>query len=103
MDVGTGNLGKELTNGETRKLEVLKELISAMVETDCIEELESININNTTNIIIMSTSGTQIKIGDTTNLVNKFEVTKIGIRRLIIENNTDVTMIVPGDNTFHIE
>lgn len=103
LDVGTGELGKKITDGETRKLEVLKQLIDAMIETECISEIESININNTTNITMVSTSGTNIKAGDTSNLVNKFSIIKIGIQRLISENNTDVTMVVPGDNTFHIE
>ena|GEM_PF-4805690 len=103
LDVGTGELGKEIVDGEIRKLEVLKLIISAMVETNCISELESININNTTNIIMTSTTGTEIKIGDVSNLTIKFNNTKIGIQRLISENNTNVTMVVTGDNSFYIE
>ncbi len=103
LDVGTGELGKEITDGEARKLEVLKLLIGTMIETECISELESININNTTNIVMESTTGTTIKIGDTTNLTTKFKNVKIGIRRLISEGNTDVIMVVTGDNAIYIE
>lgn len=103
LDVGSGELGREIVDGETRQLLALKELISAMIETDCIAELESININNTTNITMQSTTGTSIKIGDTSNLVNKFAKIKIMIIHLINTNNTDVGMVVTGDNSIDIE
>ena len=103
LDVGTAELSKEIIDGETRKLEVLKQIIAAMIETDCISELESININNTTNITMVSTSGTNIKIGDASNLNTKFSNIKTGIRRLILEDNTDATMVVTGDNAIYIE
>ena len=101
LDIGDAVIGEKIDEGEIRKLEVLEQIISAMLEANCISELESINITNTTNMTMKSTSGTKIKIGDTTNLVNKFEVVKTAIRRMIAENDTDVTIIVPGDNTFY--
>jgi len=103
LDVGSGELGKEITDGEARKLEVLKEIISAMLETDCIAELESININNTTNILMQSIHGTQIKMGDASNLVTKLSNVKIMLAHLLSQNNTEVTMIVTGDNSIYIE
>ena len=103
LDVGSGELGKEVTDGEARKLEVLKQLISAMKETDCISELESININNTTNIIMQSIHGTEIKMGDATSLVIKLSNVKTMLEHLLSQNNTEVTMIVTGDNSIYIE
>ncbi|MEX1376962.1 MAG: FtsQ-type POTRA domain-containing protein [Eubacteriales bacterium] len=103
IDIGNAEIGKELDDSEIRKLEVLQMMISSMIETNCISELESININNTTNITMESTSGTRFKIGDTSNMTNKFKVVKIAIQRLIMENDTDCTVIVPGDDTFYKE
>ena len=103
LDVGAANLAEEVTDGEARKLEVLKEIISAMLETDCISELESININNTTNITMVSVHGTEIKMGDATNLVTKFSNIKLMLAHLLSQNNTDVCMVVTGDNSIYIE
>lgn len=103
LDVGSGELGKEITDGETRKLEVLKELIEAMAETNCISELESININNTTNITMMSVHGIPIEMGDTSNLIKKLSDVKVMLKLLVSQNNTDVTLIVTGDGNAYTE
>ncbi|MBN2879683.1 MAG: FtsQ-type POTRA domain-containing protein [Clostridia bacterium] len=103
LDIGNAELGAEITDGESRKLELLKNLISAMLITDCIEELESINISNTTNIVMTSVHGTTIKIGDESNLEIKFSNTKTMLLHLLSQNNTDVTMIVTGDGKVYTE
>jgi len=103
LDIGNAELGVEVTDGESRKLEVLRNLISAMLITDCIDELESINISNTTNILMTSVHGTTIKMGDESNLETKFSNIKIMLQHLLSQNNTDVTMIVTGDGKVYTE
>ena len=103
VDVGKGELGIEITDGETRKLEVLKEMIDAMVITNCISEIESINISNTTNITMVSVHGIPIEIGDSTNLSNKLADVKVMLKLLVSQNNTDVTLIVTGDGNAYTE
>lgn len=103
IDVGTGKLGKEITDGETRKLEVLKEMIDAMIETDCISEIESINIGNTTSITMISVHGIPIEMGDAANLNTKLANVKVMLNVLVSQNNTDVTLIVTGDGNAYTE
>lgn len=103
VDIGDCELGALLSDGEVRKITALKEIISAMIETNCISEIESININNTTNITMMSTSGTNIKIGDTSSLSNKFMCIKTMLNHLDGTENIGKSMVVTGDNAIYIE
>ena len=74
-----------------------------MAETNCISELESININNTTNITMMSVYGIPIEMGDTSNLSKKLSDVKVMLKLLVSQNNTDVTLIVTGDGNAYTE